>query len=113
MTRSRKGGKTDSPSGLPEATGGFTRPQAEVLAPADLIPSANLIRPAPNCFTHETVRDQPYYYDSGEVGRSPDGTLPKGAQVVLLVYGGGTYCRVVDARGLYVAVEYAGLAALP
>lgn len=88
---------------------GFVRPETVVLPESALIPDKNLISPAPNQFTHELTREQPYYYTSAQEGIPPDGRLPAGANVVLLVYEGGERCRVADGRGLYVEVEYAAL----
>jgi hypothetical protein len=88
---------------------GFVRPEAVVLPESALIPDKNLISPAPNQFTHELMVEQPYYYASAQEGVPPDGRLPAGTNVVLLVYDGGERCRVVDGRGLYVEIEYAAL----
>jgi len=74
-----------------------------------LIPDQNLIKPAPNQFTHELTRAQPYYYHGAQQGSPPDGEFPKGTKVVLLVRDGGSYCRVADAQGLYVETEFEGL----
>jgi hypothetical protein len=91
---------------------GFVRPDVVVLGEGAIVPSANLISPPPNQFTHEVTREQPYYYGGGEEGKAADGVLAAGARVVLLVYGGGAWCRVADARGLYVETAHAGLRAL-
>jgi hypothetical protein len=88
---------------------GFLRPEARVLEESALVPAANLISPAPNQFTHEVTSDQPYYYKSVEQGSPPDGFFPKGTKVVLLLYGGGSSCRVADGQGRYVDIEYASL----
>lgn len=88
---------------------GFLRPEAEVLEDKSMIPKQNQISPAPNQFTHELTRAEPFYYAGPQQGRPPDGELPQGAKVVLLVYHGGQYCRVADGRGLYVEIEHAGL----
>lgn len=83
---------------------GFTRPEAKVLADNALIPESNLISPAPNQFTHELTRTEPFYYSDAQPDRRPDGELEKGTKVVLLVLKDDKYCRVVDGRGLYVEV---------
>jgi hypothetical protein len=88
---------------------GFARPEAEVLTEKALIPGQNLIAPAPNQFTHEVARAQPYYFTGAQSGMAPDGEFPAGAKVVLLHYAGGAYCRVADGRGLYVETEYDSL----
>ena len=80
-----------------------------VLANEALIPRANLISPGPNQFTHELTRAQPFYYAGAQAGMAPDGELPATTKVVLLVYGGGAYCRVVDGQGLYVEIAYDSL----
>ena len=88
---------------------GFVRPKAAILREGAVVPEANLISPGPNQFTHELTREQPYYYTGAQQGRPGDGVLQSGTKVVLLVYAGGTYCRVADGRGLYVETEYGGL----
>jgi hypothetical protein len=88
---------------------GFVRPEAVVLPKGALIPDKNLISPAPNQFTHELTREEPYYYTSAQEGCPPNGRLSAGTGVVLLVYEGGERCRVADGRGLYVEIEYAAL----
>ncbi len=88
---------------------GFVRPKASVLPDKAVIPDENLISPAPNQFTHQLKRQEPYYFGHARQGRPPDGELPSGAQVALLVYNGGKYCRVVDGQGLYVEIEYDSL----
>lgn len=88
---------------------GMIRPEARVLPESSLIPDRNLIAPAPNQFTHELARAQPFYFSGMQQGRPPDGELPEGTKVVLLVHDGGNACRVVDGRGLYVETEHAGL----
>jgi hypothetical protein len=87
----------------------FIRPEASVLPESALVPEKNLISPAPNQFTHELIRKQPYYFGNSESGSPPDGFLAEGTKLVLLLYGGGSFCRVSDAQGLYVEIEYAGL----
>lgn len=89
---------------------GFVRPDAVVLPESAVVPDKNIIRPAPNRFTHELARAQPFYYDESSRGCAPDGELPAGTRVVLLVHDeGDPFCRVADGRGLYVEVEYKSL----
>jgi hypothetical protein len=89
---------------------GFVRPDAVVLPESAVVPDENTIRPAPNRFTHELARAQPFYYDVSRRGGTPDGELPAGTRVVLLVHDDGDpLCRVADGRGLYVEVEYDAL----
>ena len=82
----------------------FTRPKAEILEDSALIPAKNLIKPAPNRFTHQTIEPAPFFYDHYERDREPDGQFPEGTQVILLVDSDGEYCRVADNQGLYVEV---------
>jgi hypothetical protein len=85
---------------------GFVRPQAVVLPETALVPPHNLVTPPPNQFTHELVRHEPFYFTPPGAGDArPDGELPVGCGVVLMVYEGGTTCRVVDGRGLYVVIR--------
>jgi hypothetical protein len=88
---------------------GFKRPTAVVLPETAQIQSGNLISPAPNQFTHQLTRSQPFYFTNAQQAGSPDGRFRAGTKVVLLVYDGGTYCRVADRRGLYVELEYDSL----
>lgn len=88
---------------------GFIRPEASVLPGNAVIPDRNLISPAPNQFTHELKRSQPYYFGSARQAAPPDGEFPAGAKVVLLVYDGGSYCRVANEQGLYAEIEYESL----
>ena len=89
---------------------GFVRPDAVVLPESAMVPDENVIRPAPNRFTHELARPQPFHFGpAGQEGRPPDGELPAGTRVVLLVHDGGPRCRVADARGIYVEVDYDAL----
>ena len=92
---------------------GFVRPKAEVLAEKALVPGQNLIAPAPNQFTHQVARAQPYYFTGAQPGMAPDGEFSPGTLVVLLLHDGGVYCRVADGRGLYVETEYDSLRKLP
>jgi hypothetical protein len=88
---------------------GFLRPPRTVLPENAVVPDRNRIIPAPNTFTHTLLRDQSFSYTSLEGAAVPDGELAKGAPVVLMVYDGGRFCRVVDARGLYVEIDYESL----
>src|SRR5215470_10304123 len=99
---SRPSRKTGSVS-----TGRMLRPKAVVLPDTALMPEHRLVKPAPNQFTHELSRAQPYFY---AIPRDrPDGRFRAGTRVVLMVYDGGQYCRVIDARSLYVETAYSGL----
>jgi hypothetical protein len=88
------------------------RPNPSVLADAAVVPERNLVRPAPNRFTHRLVVDEPYRFDRPRHGDEPDGVLAAGTPVVVLVEGADR-CRVIDANGLYVEVPRASLAELP
>jgi hypothetical protein len=92
--------------------GRFNRPKASVLPDEAIVPEKNLITPTPNRFTHELIRTEPYYYSRVAQGKKPDGEFSKGTRVVLLRHGGGSSCRVVDGRGLYVEVAFASLKSL-
>lgn len=87
----------------------FVRPDAVVLPENAIVPDKNLISPAPNQFTHELIRPQSFYFTGAQQAGQPDGQLPAGTRVTLLVYNGGSYCRVVDGQGLYVEIEYNSL----
>lgn len=88
---------------------GFVRPEAVVLGENAIVPERNLISPAPNQFTHKLTQPQHYYFTGAQKGVPADGQFPTGTKVVLLVYDGGSYCRVADERGLYVEIEYDSL----
>lgn len=89
---------------------GFIRPKAEVLPETALVPAGNLISPAPNRFTHELTRPQPYYYDDdSRQRRAAAGEFAAGTRVVLLVHDGGDACWVADGRGLYVQIDFDSL----
>lgn len=93
---------------------GFVRPDPVVLPESAVVPARNVIRPAPNQFTHELTRPAPFYFDGAQQGGPPDGELPAGTKVVLLVrHDDDTRCRVADARALYVEVEFDALRKLP
>lgn len=97
---------TDSDAGV------MLRPETSVLADEALVPEGNVIRPAPNRFTHELLVDEPYRFDRPESAGAPAGVLPAGTPVVLLVEGPDR-CRVVDGSGLYVDVRCTSLRKLP
>jgi hypothetical protein len=92
--------------------GTILRPEVSVLSDEAVVPERNLIRPAPNRFTHELLVDEPYRFDRPGGTEEPDGVLPAGTPVVLLVKGPDR-CRVVDRSGLYVEVRRASLGRLP
>ena len=101
----------------PERRGGegFLRPRFEILGEESLVPDDNVVRPAPDRFTHELMRSEPYFYGAGAEGGEPEpaGRLPAGARVVLVGVGGRGRCRVVDGRGLSVEVACDSLRELP
>jgi hypothetical protein len=99
--------KRSSDQGHTVDTGRVLRPKAVVLGDEALVPEHSMIHPPPNRFTHEIERSQPYYYD--EPGGTPAGRFAAGTEVVLMRDDGGDYCRVVDARGLYVTTARGGL----
>jgi hypothetical protein len=88
------------------------RPEAKVLGDEALVPAANLVRPPPNRFTHELAVDEPYRFDRPERAAEPDGLLPAGTPVAVLVES-RERCRVVDGSGLYVEVRRTSLRELP
>ena len=91
---------------------GFLRPPVDVLPENAVVPDRNLIEPAPNTFTHALTSDQPFSFTTFEGTAAPDGVLAAGSRVVLMVYDGGRFCRVVDGRGLYVEIEHKSLKSL-
>jgi hypothetical protein len=82
---------------------GVLRPSAEVLPADALVPSANIVDPPPDRFSHELTRDEPYRFGD-DSSASPDGQLRRGTQV-LMVSNDGHHARVIDERGLYVRVR--------
>jgi hypothetical protein len=92
--------------------GRMLRPEAVVLGDEALVPDQNVVRPAPNRFTHQLLVDEPYRFDRPVPAAEPDGVLPAGTPVVMLVEG-PERCRVVDASGLYVEVRRGSLRELP
>jgi len=87
---------------------GMRRPEAIVLPDSSLVPT-NVITPAPNQFTHEVTRSQPFYASFGAVDEPPTGQFDAGTRVVLLYYDGKDYCRVADGTGRYVETRFDGL----
>ncbi|MGW6913854.1 hypothetical protein ACWGB8_08535 [Kitasatospora sp. NPDC054939] len=88
------------------------RPETSFLDSRSVVPRDNVVRPPPNRFTHTVTADQPYWYDSSTPGGPPDGIVPAGTAVVLLVRTGDR-CRIVTPAGLYVAVACTHLRPLP
>ncbi|WP_424887109.1 hypothetical protein [Streptomyces sp. XH2] len=88
------------------------RPDATVLGAESVVPRDNVVRPAPNRFSHVLTEWQPYWFDRTERALEPDGMLPAGTRVVVLREEGG-HCRVVTGTGLYITVGRAGLRKLP
>jgi len=89
-----------------KSQGRVLRPPIVVLGKSSLIPDKNLIFPAPNQFTHEVTRQQPFYFTGAQQAAAPDGQFQVGTKVVLLVYDGGSCCRVADGQGLYVETAF-------
>jgi hypothetical protein len=58
------------------------------------------------------VVDEPYWLDRDETSPEPDGVLPAGTPVAVLVEDAGR-CRVVDGSGLYVEVRRRSIRELP
>jgi hypothetical protein len=100
-------GGSDKSDSDPEI-GIVLRPDMVELEDQALVPDHNLIRPAPTRFTHELVVDEPYYFDRPGPSAEPDGVLPAGTPVVVLVLGEDR-SRVADASGRYVEVATASL----
>jgi hypothetical protein len=90
---------------------GFKHTTPSVLGDDALIPPANLVSPPPQDeLTHGLSSSAPYWFAfDAPPGTPPDGALPDGTKVRVLGDGHGAQCRVVDGRGLYVAVERAAL----
>src|SRR5215211_6011998 len=107
----REGPSGEEPETDPGA-GTMLRPEARVLADETLVPEANLVRPPPNRFTHQLALDEPYRLDRPDHAGEPDGVLPAGTPVAVLVEGSERY-RVVDGNGLYVEVRRASVRRLP
>jgi len=88
---------------------GVVRPKAVVLGEETLVPPECLVTP-PERFTHRLTRAQPFWFDRASDAR-PSGELPAGTEVQLTRHD-GTWCRVVDRRGLRVETAAEGLAPL-
>jgi hypothetical protein len=101
----------EQPAAVPDA-GVVLRPEAQVLGDEALVPEQNVARPPPTRFTHELVADEPYRFDRPGPPGEPDGVLPAGTRVVLVVEG-PERCRVVEGSGLSVEVRRASLRELP
>jgi hypothetical protein len=91
-----------------QPTGRFLRPKTVTLPASAVIPSRNLIEPAPRHFTHRLARDEPYFFLKPGKGIVPAGHFPAGTPVLLLSTQGRTGW-VADRRGLHVAVACASL----
>jgi hypothetical protein len=102
MAKRREGKRAAS-----RGAGRMIRPKAVVLEEAALVPSGSLVKPPPNQFTHVVTRQQPFFF--GDTDRAPDGEFAPGARIVLMVFDGGSTCRVIDEQGLYVQTAYEGL----
>jgi len=87
------------------------RPKVTVLPDSAQLPDRNVLKPAPNQFTHEIVAEQPYYYMGIDQTAAPEGTFAQGTKVVLLRHDDNE-CWVADGRGLYVATSCSGLGLL-
>jgi hypothetical protein len=83
---------------------GFVSPEASILDESAIVPDENLISPAPNQFTHELKRSQPYFFSETGKDKHPDGEFSAGTKV-LLVRKVGDHCRVADQQGLYVEID--------
>ncbi|MCU7826874.1 hypothetical protein [Kitasatospora sp. DSM 101779] len=88
------------------------RPEVSVLGSRSVVPRDKVARPPPNRFTHTLDADQPSWYDHHRPEGPPDGILPIGTALVLLVEA-DPYCGVVAPSGLHVAVHRARLQVLP
>jgi hypothetical protein len=99
-----------------DESGRVLRPDFVVLGDEALVPGPGVVTPPPERFTHELVRDEPYWHGvpdrSGgrgpERNREPDGVLAAGTPVVVVGRAGGR-SRVVDATGLLAEVPTASL----
>ena len=83
---------------------GMVRPEAVVLPESALVTGRHVISPAPNQFTHQLARAQPFHFAGSEPGTPPGGELPAGTRV-LLVRDGGARCDVIDERGRPVEID--------
>jgi hypothetical protein len=69
----------------------------------------NIIQPPPSQFAHELTQDEAYYFIGPQQQSPPEGTFSSGTKVVLMVYDGGSYCRVADGEGVYAVTVYHSL----
>jgi hypothetical protein len=76
---------------------GVKRPKPTVLGDEALVRD-DVAQPSPGRFTHEVVRDEPYYLDSSGEGGSPEGIFAAGSKVIMQQEG-ETYSTVLDASG--------------
>jgi hypothetical protein len=60
-------------------------------------------------FTHELVRDEPYYLAGPQQGRPSDGNFRAGTKVVLMQEEGDGFARVADAAGVNAVVSIESL----
>jgi hypothetical protein len=87
-----------------DESGRMLRPDFVVLGDDALVPGPGVVTPPPVRFTHELVRDEPYWFGPGDRrDREPDGVLAAGTPVVVVGSEGGR-SRVVDATGLLAEV---------
>jgi hypothetical protein len=89
-----------------DESGRVLRPDFAVLGDDALVPGPGVVTPPPEHFTHELVRDEPYWFgvrDDRRPDREPDGVLAAGTPVVVVGSVGGR-SRVVDATGMLVEV---------
>jgi hypothetical protein len=94
-----------------DESGRMLRPDFVVLGDDALVPGPGVVTPPPERFTHELVRDEPYWFGAADDRRpqpEPDGVLAAGTPVVVIGSAGGR-SRVVDATGLLVAVPAASV----
>lgn len=85
---------------------GFERPEMKILSESAEIPEGHVVQ-RPEEFTHEVVRDQPYWYDV-PTAEAPDRVLRAGTKV-RLVADEGASSHVVDPRGLLVMIDKSAL----
>ncbi|MDT0453182.1 hypothetical protein [Streptomyces hesseae] len=105
-------GREDARGARGEEEHAVLRPDATVLRSEALIPRDNVVRPAPNRFSHVLEEMHPYWFERSERAPQPEGMLPAGTPVLLLREE-GDHCRVVTGTGLYVTVAREGLRTLP
>ena len=85
------------------------RPKAVVLDNDAMIPDRNIVKPAPNQFTHVVTQTKPYYYNGRENAKAPDGEFKQQTRVVLIRHDGGNDCWVASEEGLYAETDYRNL----